>query len=41
MKRTWLILLLLVPLLVVAQKKPSIKQLKQELKKIERQKEKL
>jgi hypothetical protein len=32
MKRTWLILLLLVPLLVVAQKKPSITQLKQELK---------
>ena len=40
MKRSWLLLLLLVPLVVMAQKKPSIKQLKQELKKIEKQKEK-
>lgn len=40
MKRYSLAILLVVPLIVLAQKKPSIKQLKQELQKIERQKDK-
>lgn len=40
MKRSWLLLLFLIPFGVMAQKKPSIKQLKQELQKIEKQKDK-
>lgn len=40
MRRPWLFLFLVIPLAVVAQKKPSLNQLKQELKKIEKQKDK-
>jgi murein DD-endopeptidase MepM/ murein hydrolase activator NlpD len=39
MKRLWLVALILVPLGVVAQKKPSIDQLKKDLKKIEKKKD--
>ena len=39
MKRPWLLVLLLVPLAVVAQKKPSIQQLKNELKKVDQKKD--
>jgi septal ring factor EnvC (AmiA/AmiB activator) len=40
MKRPWLVLFLVIPLAVVAQKKPSLNQLRQELKKIEKKKDK-